>query len=260
LGANATLLWNFNAPVQGYDASGGGWLPVGMDTTLIPSALAGSDVVAIRTTRQGQPVFRTTAAVTSVTAALQVTGSSATAVPVNTPMIVSDCSGAAVFMATGFSAGPPVTIAHALGAGTGNASADLPRGGFGIGSVVIPIQTVVYYVRNSVDAAVGPTLWQKVGNSAPQELVQGVENLQLRYGVDTDDDLLVNEYRVASAVTDWRKVVSLSMAVLVRSPDEAGVERDNRTYNLLGTTFGPFNDRRQRAVFTTTVVLRNRTS
>ncbi len=51
------------------------------------------------------------------------------------------------------------------------------------------------------------------------------------------------------------------MSVLVRSEVESGVEADNRTYSLLGAdgaTLGPFADRRQRAVYTTTVVLRNR--
>lgn len=261
--------WNFSIPVYGFNATGGAWLPT-LDTTWLPSdSMPGSDVVMIRTTRQGLPVFRTTAAVTSTAADLQVERPSGatltlnTATAGNTSMIISDCTGAATFMATGFTAvtATTATIAHAAGAGAfGNTTADLARGGFGIGSMVMPVQTVIYYVRNSDTPGVGPTLWQRIGNAPPQELVQGVENLQLSYGVDTDDDLLVNVYQVASAVTDWRDVVSMSLAVLVRSPEEAGVERDNRTFNLLGTTLGPFNDRRQRAVFTTTVVLRNRTS
>lgn len=261
--------WNFSIPVYGFNATGGAWLPA-LDTTWVPGdSTPGSDVVMIRTTRQGLPVFRTTAAVTNTAAALQVERPSGATLPANTAtagstsMIISDCSGAATFMATGFTAGSATTatIAHAVGAGSfGNSDDDLARGGFGIGSLVMPIQTVIYYVRNSNTAGVGPTLWQRIGNAAPQELVQGVENLQLSFGVDTDDDMLVNEYRVASAVTDWSDVVSMSLAVLVRSPEEAGVERDNRTYNLLGTNVGPFNDRRHRAVFTTTVVLRNRTT
>lgn len=263
LGNATTLLWNFELPVEGYEASGSSFLPgVGamtLDTALtVPSPKAGSDIVAIRTTRQGQPVYRTTAAVSNVALPLEVTGNSATALQANTPMIISDCSGAAVFIATSFTAGTPVQIAHA--AGTGNVTGDLARSGFGIGSLVMPIQTVIYYVKDSETSGVGPTLWQKVGDTAPQELVQGVENLQIRYGVDTDKDLLVNEYRIASAVTDWRDVVSMSVAVLVRSIEEAGVEKDNRKYDLLGTILGPFNDRRQRALFTTTVVFRNRTS
>ena len=267
LASPSTLLWNFAQPIEGYEATGGSFVAASgspaLDTTIVPSATTGSDIIAFRSTRQGQPVFRLTSAVTNVTNALQVSMGAGSTVAANTPMIVGDCTGSAVFMATTFatSSSTAGTIAHALGNGTtGNLSADLPRGGFGIGSLVFPVQTVIYYVRDSATAGVGPTLWQRVGNNAPQELVQGVQNLQVRYGVDTDGDMLVNSYVAASAVTNWNQVVSLSIAVLVRSPDEAGVEKDNRTYNLLGTTLGPFNDRRQRAMFTTTVVLRNRTS
>ncbi len=194
----------------------------------------------------------------NVADALEVDGTT-TSLPANTPMIIADCTGAAVFMATTLTAGAPMTIAHAAG-NPGNVTGSLARGGFGIGSLVMPVQTVIYYVRNSATAGVGPALWQKVGNNAEQELVQGVENMQVLYGVDTDGDLLANDYRVASLVTDWRQVISLSVALLIRSPDEAGLEKDTRTYKLLDKTFGPFNDRRQRSVFTTTVVMRNRTS
>jgi type IV pilus assembly protein PilW len=270
LSSAGTLLWNLALPLEGYDAASGAFAPgVGspaLDAAVVPSATAGSDIVAFRTTRQGQPLFRTTAAIKTVpelALALQVTRNAGTTVPAGTPMVVGDCSGSSVFMATSFTttSGTTATIEHVTGDGTtGNVDGDLARGGFDVGALVMPMQTVIYYVRDSATAGVGPTLWQRVGSADPQELIQGVENMQFTYGVDTDGDLLVNDYRLASAVTDWNQVVSLTLAVLIRSPEEAGVERDNRTYNLLGTDFGPFNDRRQRAVFTTTVVLRNRTT
>jgi len=56
------------------------------------------------------------------------------------------------------------------------------------------------------------------------------------------------------------------VAVLARSIDENGVGKDKQTYLLLGGTagnganYGPFNDRRLRAVFTTTITLRNSTT
>ncbi len=100
------LLWNFGLPLEGYEASGNNFLPgvgaVAMDTVVIPSAAVGSDVLVLRTTRQGQPTFRTTAAVTNVASDLQVTRNANTTVPADTPMIIADCSGAATFMATSF--------------------------------------------------------------------------------------------------------------------------------------------------------------
>ncbi len=61
----------------------------------------------------------------------------------------------------------------------------------------------------------GPALWQRVGNDPPQELVQGVQNMQVLYGVDTNGDLLADNYVVASAVTNWAQVISLSVALLI---------------------------------------------
>lgn len=255
-----SLLWNFAQPAFGYEATGAStWAPA-MDA-LLPSPLSGSDALVLRTTRQGQPVFRLNAPLVTTTSVLQVDAASGATVTPNTPMVIADCKGAVVFMATGYDSLSATTgeIQHAAsGGGDGNATNDLTRE-FDIEAQVMPIQTVAYYVRNGAN---GPSLWQVVGNGDPQELVEGVQNLQVRYGIDTDANFEADAYRTASAVNaanDWDRVVSIEVAVLVQSPQETGSERDGRTYDLLGTNFGPYNDRRQRTVFTTTVVLRNRT-
>jgi type IV pilus assembly protein PilW len=260
LNNNLTLLWNFAQPVYGFEATGAAtWLPA-LDP-MVKKAVDYSDVLVLRTTRQGQPVFRTNTPVTDTAAVIQVDTDSGVTLPANTPMIIADCEGSAVFMATSYTpVGTTGTIAHdAAGAGVdGNTSANLARG-FVLGAQVMPVETVIYYVG---DSGSGPALWQKVGAAEPQELVEGVENLQVRYGIDTDNNLQADKYVTADLVTaaQWNQVISVELAVLVRSPLETGSDRDNRKYDLLGKSFGPFNDRRQRSVFTTTVVLRNRTS
>jgi len=260
LNNNLTLLWNFAQPVYGFEATGAAmWTPA-LDP-LVEKPVDNSDVLVLRTTRQGQPVFRTNAPVTDTAAVIQVDTEDGANIDANTPMIIADCEGSAVFMATGYApAGTTGAIAHdGAGAGVdGNTSANLVRG-FVLGAQVMPVQTVIYYVG---DSGTGPSLWQRVGAAKPQELVEGVENLQVRYGIDTDNNLQADTYVTADAVTtaQWNQVISVELAVLVRSPLETGPDIDKRKYNLLGTPVGPFNDRRQRAVFTTTVVLRNRTS
>ena len=92
--------------------------------------------------------------------------------------------------------------------------------------------------------------------------MDGVQNLQVRFGIDTDNNLQADTYQTAdqvNAANNWARVISIEVGLLIQSPGETGPDKDTRTYNLLGTPFGPFGDRRQRAVFTTTVVLRNRT-
>jgi type IV pilus assembly protein PilW len=129
---------------------------------------------------------------------------------------------------------------------------------YAVNSSVTVIETVVYYVRPSSSES-GPSLWRIVGNGAPQELVEGVERLEIQYGEDTNNDQLVDTYRTAAAVANWANVLSVSLAVLLRAPEQ---DPDSmlvsRTFDMLGTTVGPFEDRRARVLFTTTVALRNR--
>ena len=82
------------------------------------------------------------------------------------------------------------------------------------------MQTVVYYVRND-------SLWRVLGSNTPEELVEGVQALQIVYGEDTDADRIVNNYVAANAVTNWANIVSVSVSLLVRS-EQSGNDVDAR--------------------------------
>ena len=96
--------------------------------------------------------------------------------------------------------------------------------------------------------------------AAAQELAEGVENLQVRYGVDTDGNTTADEYRTANNVgaTEWANVVSLQVAILVTGVTDRVVETDPRQFTLLDQVVGPFADGRLRRVLSFTVALRNR--
>ena len=183
--------------------------------------------------------------------------------------MISDCSAAAVFGVSTFTdAGATATLAHAAGAavtgvGPGNASADVGVE-FKAGAQVVPVDTVVYYIRASDtlrDGVANPSLWRIIGAGAPQELIEGIEEMQVLYGEDTDGDRLVNSYVTADAVTNWAGVISVTFGMLIRSVEPNSPEEDTRTYTLLpGNTVGPFNDHYERTLYTTTVTLRNTTS
>jgi type IV pilus assembly protein PilW len=285
---STTLLWNFKQPVYGFEAGAAAWTPA-LDAAIpatSPTPTAGNDILVLRTARPGAPTFRTRAAIPSPI----LTGDSP--IPVDrdpslsltpgTPAIISDCNNAAIFVVTGFAgAGATASISHAQGgAPVGNVDAFLnPKAhSFAAGSLVQPIQTVIYYIASCqapldgvvCTAVTPPALWEIVGGSAPQELIQGVEAMQLRYGVNSTNNanLLADQYLTASDIDGlslWGSVVSVNLAVLVRSIDEYGQDKDTRTYQLLGGgaqggTYGPFNDRRSRSVFTTTITFRNDTT
>ena len=95
-----------------------------------------------------------------------------------------------------------------------------------------------------------------------QELVPNVENMQVLYGVDTTGSQMPSEYDTADVVdaaNEWGSVVSVRVALLVRSNLNAVSQPTAiQAYNLLGTIVNAPLDTRLRQVYTTTIGLRNR--
>ena len=258
LNNSAQTLWNYEQPVQGFESlNDGDYAPV-LDIALAPAPIADSDVVVIRMPVRDRPIMTLEVDLASATANPQVPAA-AGAVAAGQIMLIANCEATTVFQASGFAVGPPSTVLHAAGgANPGNATADL---GFQYlaDSRLIPIQTVVYWVG---DDGTGPALWRRVGNDAAEILVEGVQALQAAYGEDIDADRVANDYFSADAIDDWDDIISVNLALLARS-EETGLEVDTSTYELLepdlgGLTLGPYDDRRQRMLFTTTAALRNR--
>jgi type IV pilus assembly protein PilW len=247
------LLWNFGAPVQGFESTGPStWSPAA-DAAIV-SPRTGSDIVAVRTSRIDAPTFTTNASLATSTSDVTVDKVTTDSIPNGSAVMISDCSAAAVFSVDTFTdSGATATLAHS--------STDLGTA-FPTGALVVPVDTIIYYIRDSGTVRNGvrnPSLWRKVGANAAQELIEGIESMQALYGIDTDGDRLVNSYVKASAVTDWARVISVSIALLIRSIEPNALTSDTRSYPLLGTTVGPFNDRYERTLYTTTIALRNNT-
>jgi type IV pilus assembly protein PilW len=271
LANNTNIMWNFARPVEGYDALGGGaWSPALTVGTFVPAGFPApndeSDVIAIRTVRSAAPQYRVSTVPASVGAPFIVAKPLGDVIAARSTFVISDCQFARLFAASsvinGGAASTATTVAYATGAGgaldPSNANGTLPGSLDVAGSVITPIETVVYYIAPSQDLS-GPALWRRIGRRNPEELIEGVENLQIEFGVDTDGDQFANAYIAPGAVLDWREVIAARIGVLIRSPDETGVETDNRTYQVLSETVAAAADRRQRIVFTTTVALRNTT-
>lgn len=90
-----------------------------------------------------------------------------------------------------------------------------------------------------------------------QELIEGVENMQIVYGEDTDADGTPNYYVPAgTAGLNMAQVVSVRVSLLIRSSDDLLTSQPIAyTYNGVATTPA---DRRLRRVFSSTITLRNR--
>jgi type IV pilus assembly protein PilW len=182
--------------------------------------------------------------------------------------VVSNCQQVEIFQITNLTttAGRVNVVGSAGGATPGNAgpiSNTGPTRDFRAGSEISTLRSFVYYVGRGVDGR--PSLFRArlaVSGTANQldseELISGVDSMQVTYGIDADDNFIVDQYVGASSVADWQRVRAVRVALLVRSPDEFLPTPDAGAYDVAGTTIDPVDDRRQRRVFESTIALRNR--
>ncbi|MBV1879783.1 MAG: PilW family protein [Pseudomonadales bacterium] len=97
---------------------------------------------------------------------------------------------------------------------------------FGVDAAVSAIESHTFFIaagegRNN-DGNPPLSLWRKSGLRAPIELVEGVEDLQVLYGVDTDDDEVPNQYKPANDVDVWPEVTTVRVTIVVNSIDNVG--------------------------------------
>lgn len=180
--------------------------------------------------------------------------------------VAADYTHAAVFQVGGIDAGAK-TVSYGSGASPGNSATGLGTFGGSNALSLYRLSGVSYYIgRNPVGE---PALYRdKLGhsganaNSTAEELVQGIEDMEITYGVDTDAtiDGSVNSYWTATQVnagtdgsltmpagavsTYWKRVLSVRITLTLVSGQNEKV----------GTT----GDKLLRKTFTNTLAIRNR--
>ena len=125
-------------------------------------------------------------------------------------------------------------------------------------AIVIELQSVTYSVEQNSDDDGRPSLWRTEFGANRQELVEGVDNMQILYGVDTDADGYPNQYLKSDDVTDFANVVAVRISLLLHSLDEVVRDAGPQVYSYNGVDNITAPDGRIRQVFSTTIALRNR--
>lgn len=131
------------------------------------------------------------------------------------------------------------------------------------GSILAPLRSYAFYLRKSNNV---PTLYRKLageytsGRSIyPEALVEGIEKLSVRYGVDSDNDGVANRYMTADEIkpysNEWLSVTAIKLELLVRTYSEVAPEA--QAYFFAGHRILP-NDLYVRRSFMKTIKLRNR--
>jgi type IV pilus assembly protein PilW len=300
---NDAIINTLNSPPSSFqpDRAIQGWEADGSDPGVVNNSVAneavgntatsgwstsGGNVIDSTRAMPGTDIFRIWGADPTVdTALVTKTGSGTnTALSVNMTtaikdgdiLLLSDCEVAEWIQAcnTQELGGTPATLRLVLSAASpscspGNASSTSIRSP--IGARVMKVNGTVYYIgkRDNV-AANPPTLFRRTLSSSgiagtAEELVEGVEDMQILYGENTNDDnnSAADRFVPADQVSTWDNVVSVRITLLVQSLEDNLVASPQAyTFNGViynGATGNGANppDKKLRRVFTTTINLRN---
>lgn len=114
-------------------------------------------------------------------------------------------------------------------------------------------------VRNATTGlALAPAL-----GPVDQPVANGVQDMQVLYGVNTDNDGAPNIYRTAAQVTDWTRVVSIRITTTIESAEASENTRPTATATVQGgATTGEVRiaQGRVRRTYQTTILVRNKLS
>lgn len=194
-------------------------------------------------------------------------------------IIITDCDTTNIFRATDVENNATnTTIKHSNTANLQNGLSKAFRGTGNENAVAVRVmrfESKAYFVGDSGrNMPNGDPVWSlfeldtstsPIGNAT--EIIEGVEDFQVLYGVQPDPDVPSDiRYVAANGVTDPAQIVSVQLGLLLSTANYAASENDTQTYNIAGWTVGPGSttnaqhpgDKRIRAAFNTTVQLRNR--
>jgi len=267
--------------VAGFSVAGGVWAPAAPTNWVGTVPINNSDVLQVN---YGSPQIATLAADMASTTANVVIASNPDNIAIGDIAIIGDCGNVDIFRVSAVAtAGTNTSLSHA--GGTQNTGGNLskpyilinPGTGNPTGVQAIRFSSWIYFVRATgrlaADGSAIFALYRQNASSSPapaaQELIEGVERMQVLYGVRQQDQTNMQYYTASNVpLTDWPLVVNIRIALLVSSRERVLDVQDNNAYALLGQNVQRADisgavitypdDQRLRRVFSTSVNLRNR--
>ncbi len=256
--------------VRGFRGSEGGFTPAlpAPLQALSPAPLTGSDVISVRVPADALSLGLVDS-MTSNTDAPNVGTRTAGHNLINNGDIVlmANCKSAVLFQVTG-TVPPAVSgvLQHSVGnsPAPGNATDDLRSAYNRSDTALYRLQTRHYYVAPSVARAGTNSLWRltvppPATGAAAEEVVAGVDRLNISYGLELDStaDRAANRYITADAIApaQWNNVLSARIQMLTATADN-GTAQAASTVQFAGSSVSP-GDRRLREVYTEVVAFRN---
>lgn len=191
--------------------------------------------------------------------ARRITGAQTDTSGIDSPLSDSVVNGSDVLAVRFFGSGSGTngdgTVVDCAGTGvpiaTSQTSADDARG-----------MSIFYVAKSSSGEPELYCRWHGESKWSSQPIVRGVESFQVLYGLDTDGDYLPNRFVNATTInalddalvlegenatalaadrqkkTQWKKVVAVRIALLVRGSSSARDDAMTNTYDLFGESYG----------------------
>lgn len=200
------------------------------------ACIAGTDTVSI--VMANNCAGQLTGNMGTANANIQIDANNTCGIAATDPVLISDCKAADLFRATSASNGNgKQTIAHSQSNNTSNFLSTL----YQRDAKIYGLRATTYFLRTGESGQ--PALWRYDANrpveddNNPIELIEGIEDLQIVYGLDTDSDGVADRYVDASQVTDWRTAISVRLTFSARTLiDHLTTTGDGRLRRTLSTT------------------------
>lgn len=190
--------------------------------------------------------------------------------------IVCDPRRASMFQVSGSNSGNKIiNYGDNTNISPGNATTNI--GNYGEDAQISFYEPVIYYIGMStqnpgVSSLKKQTLfaWSVSGietaQMREQEVLQGVESMQIMYGLDIDNDQIADRFETAASIAaaEWPNVITVRLGLLMSTGEQVTSDLDTNAYNVAGTVItdstspSHAGDRRLRYVANTTINLRNR--
>ena len=250
--------WDISIPVSGYnnvastDTIAGitGFLP--NTDVLLLKGMSGNVVPVISNTNPDTLIAATT-----------------TAFSIGDIVVVSDADQASVFQANNITIdSTTTTMTLVAGSGTPGNSL-LLNNSYNSDSDISKYEVQMFYIKNGRNGS--PALFKAtlVSNSGvvqmqEEEFASDIKDMQISYGIDSNADQIMDQYDDASAITDWKKLISLNVVLLANSSkDNVVLESSSFSFDTSLVTFTKDTvastnaDKRLKRVFRTYMPLRN---
>ncbi|MGB2392073.1 MAG: PilW family protein [Pseudomonadales bacterium] len=211
--------------------------------TTLPAAVssvatAETDVLALRYLDNDEAYLASALTQGSEDVVVTVASGASSSIATNDLALLHDCEKATLFKVTEAtsSSSTTVTFAHAIESG-GNAVSGLAQTGvFGTNAAVSSIVGRHYYIAPGASSRTGLadlSLYRRDAAGA-SELVEGIEDLQVLVGIDSDGDGVPNQYYAPAANLDMSQAVTILLEITANSVVPVGSSESDgllrRTY------------------------------